>query len=63
MANQKSCDVIGIADGVGGWREIGIDPSKFSSNLMNQCKRVVEQEKNILTNKSSTSSPNNSNIN
>lgn len=25
---------------------IKVDPSKFSSNLMQQCKRIVEQEKN-----------------
>ena len=36
-------DVLGVADGVGGWRDIGVDPSKFSSNLMRTCKRVVEQ--------------------
>jgi protein phosphatase PTC7 len=49
MASNKSCDVMGIADGVGGWREMGVDPSKFSSNLMTQCKRIVEQDKNILS--------------
>lgn len=35
---------MGVADGVGGWREMGIDPSKFSSSLMQQCKRIVEQD-------------------
>jgi protein phosphatase PTC7 len=34
-----------VADGVGGWREYGIDPSKFSSSLMDTCKRLIEQEK------------------
>jgi protein phosphatase PTC7 len=48
IASQKGADVIGIADGVGGWREMGIDPSKFSSSLMKQCKRLVEQENNIF---------------
>lgn len=45
-----------MADGVGGWHSIGIDPSKFSSNLMRTCKRYVEQEFNNL-------SKNNTNLN
>lgn len=40
---QNRLDALGVADGVGGWHEIGIDPSKFSSNLMKTCKRLVEQ--------------------
>jgi len=44
IASQKCADVMGVADGVGGWRDIGVDPSKFSSNLMRTCKRLVEQE-------------------
>lgn len=43
IAKQKRLDVLGVADGVGGWHEFGIDPSKFSSNLMKTCKRLVEQ--------------------
>ena len=49
IAKQKFIDVLGVADGVGGWHSIGIDPSKFSSQLMRTCKRYVEQE---LTNQS-----------
>lgn len=43
IVSKNSSDVLGVADGVGGWRDIGVDPSKFSSNLMRTCKRVVEQ--------------------
>lgn len=43
VASKNSTDVLGVADGVGGWRDIGVDPSKFSSNLMRTCKRIVEQ--------------------
>ncbi|RNA32446.1 phosphatase PTC7 -like protein [Brachionus plicatilis] len=43
IAKQNRVDVMGVADGVGGWHEIGIDPSKFSSSLMRTCKRLVEQ--------------------
>lgn len=43
IASKNSTDVLGVADGVGGWRDIGVDPSKFSSNLMRTCKRLVEQ--------------------
>lgn len=33
--------VIGVADGVGGWRNFGFDPSKFSYSLMETCERLV----------------------
>ncbi|GLG98465.1 Phosphatase PTC7-like protein [Gryllus bimaculatus] len=41
MAKYKSADVIGVADGVGGWRHYGIDPGEFSSFLMRTCERLV----------------------
>ena len=44
IQSQDNCDVIGVADGVGGWSSIGVDPSIFSSNLMRQCKRIVEKD-------------------
>lgn len=31
----------GVADGVGGWRTYGIDPSLFSNTLMRTCERLV----------------------
>ncbi|XP_011294082.2 protein phosphatase PTC7 homolog [Musca domestica] len=34
-------DVLGVADGVGGWRSYGIDPGEFSSFLMKTCERLV----------------------
>lgn len=34
-------NVIGVADGVGGWRHYGIDPGEFSSFLMTTCERLV----------------------
>ncbi|XP_004534989.1 protein phosphatase PTC7 homolog [Ceratitis capitata] len=34
-------DVLGVADGVGGWRNYGIDPGEFSSFLMKTCERLV----------------------
>lgn len=33
--------VSGVADGVGGWRQYGIDSSKFASSLMEGCRRLV----------------------
>lgn len=47
IASKNSTDVLGVADGVGGWRDIGVDPSKFSSYLMQTCKRIVEQGINL----------------
>lgn len=32
---------LGVADGVGGWRNFGFDPSKFSYSLMETCERLV----------------------
>ncbi|VVC89608.1 protein phosphatase PTC7 homolog [Leptidea sinapis] len=37
----NNADVIGVADGVGGWRSYGIDPGEFSSYLMRTCERLV----------------------
>ena len=33
---------IGVADGVGGWRQYGIDPSQFSKKLMQTCEMLVK---------------------
>ncbi|XP_022814113.1 protein phosphatase PTC7 homolog [Spodoptera litura] len=40
--NSSNADVIGVADGVGGWRAYGIDPGEFSSYLMRTCERLVQ---------------------
>ncbi|KAL1494512.1 hypothetical protein ABEB36_010098 [Hypothenemus hampei] len=40
-AKYKSADVLGVADGVGGWRSYGIDPGEFSLHLMKTCERLV----------------------
>lgn len=33
--------ILGVADGVGGWRAYGIDPGEFSLHLMKSCERLV----------------------
>ena len=33
--------VSGVADGVGGWRNYGVDPSTFPRTLMSVCERLV----------------------
>ncbi|XP_070572999.1 protein phosphatase PTC7 homolog [Ptychodera flava] len=43
VARYKYVDVLGVADGVGGWRDYGVDPSQFSSTLMKTCERIVKQ--------------------
>ncbi|XP_063220781.1 protein phosphatase PTC7 homolog isoform X2 [Bacillus rossius redtenbacheri] len=40
-AKYKSAEVLGVADGVGGWRHYGIDPGQFSNFLMRTCERLV----------------------
>ncbi|XP_035227400.1 protein phosphatase PTC7 homolog [Stegodyphus dumicola] len=41
FARYKTADVLGVADGVGGWRDYGFDPSRFSYSLMETCERLV----------------------
>eukprot|EP00112_Aurelia_sp_Birch-Aquarium-sp1_P023253 Seg685.10 transcript_id=Seg685.10/GoldUCD/mRNA.D3Y31 product="Protein phosphatase PTC7" protein_id=Seg685.10/GoldUCD/D3Y31 len=41
IAENKFSNVLGVADGVGGWRDYGIDPAKFSTSLMRKCERFV----------------------
>ena len=36
--------ILGVADGVGGWREYGIDPSQFSKKLMKACETLVAKD-------------------
>jgi len=40
-STKGKADVIGVADGVGGWRAYGVDPGLFSSHLMKCCERLV----------------------
>lgn len=35
--------LVGVADGVGGWRDYGVDPSLFSGTLMRTCERLVKE--------------------
>ena len=35
--------ILGVADGVGGWRNYGIDPSVFPRQLMATCERLVQE--------------------
>jgi len=42
ISKYKTTHVAGVADGVGGWRQYGVDPAKFSSNLMNNCSEIVK---------------------
>lgn len=38
----------GIADGVGGWADVGIDPGEFSRMLMRECRRASESEVSLV---------------
>ncbi|XP_060522581.1 protein phosphatase PTC7 homolog [Cylas formicarius] len=52
MAKYKSAEVMGVADGVGGWRAYGIDPGEFSLHLMKTCERLVRLGRFTPTNPS-----------
>ncbi|XP_034284709.1 protein phosphatase PTC7 homolog [Pantherophis guttatus] len=43
VARHRTADVLGVADGVGGWRDYGVDPSQFSGTLMRTCERLVKE--------------------
>ncbi|KAJ3605698.1 hypothetical protein NHX12_027742 [Muraenolepis orangiensis] len=43
VARSRAADVLGVADGVGGWRDYGVDPSQFSNTLMRTCERLVKE--------------------
>ncbi|XP_077996290.1 protein phosphatase PTC7 homolog [Glandiceps talaboti] len=49
FSRYKYVDVLGVADGVGGWRKYDVDPSLFSSTLMKTCERIVKQGKFSIT--------------
>lgn len=42
IAKYKNTHIVGVADGVGGWRRYGVDPSEFSSRLMKICFELVK---------------------
>ncbi|XP_041447633.1 protein phosphatase PTC7 homolog fig [Drosophila obscura] len=37
FSSTPTADVLGVADGVGGWREMGIDAGLFAKDLMHRC--------------------------
>lgn len=41
VAESDDVLVVGVADGVGGWRQRGVDPSKFSQSLMRHLECAV----------------------
>ncbi|XP_017066806.1 protein phosphatase PTC7 homolog [Drosophila eugracilis] len=40
MSSNSEAYTMGVADGVGGWRNYGVDPGKFSMFLMRSCERL-----------------------
>jgi len=45
IANHRATYVLGVADGVGGWREYGVDPSQVPRTIMSLCARLVDNGK------------------
>ncbi|KAG7222132.1 hypothetical protein INR49_016704 [Caranx melampygus] len=50
IARHRTADVLGVADGVGGWRDYGVDPSQFSGTLMKTCERLVKEGRFVPSN-------------
>ncbi|XRB03522.1 protein phosphatase [Pycnococcus provasolii] len=40
--------IVGVADGVGGWAELGVDPARFSRLLMFNAEEVMRTRKTLL---------------
>ena len=49
LAENSSCVVIGLADGAGGNRSIGIDPKVFSRSLLSNCANLIKNEQQVLS--------------
>lgn len=47
VAQTKQHCAVGVADGVGGWADIGVDPSLFSFSLMINCFHTCELDQNV----------------
>ena len=41
--NLRDFHYFGVADGVGSWREYGVDPKLFSRNLMQECYNILHE--------------------
>ncbi|KER25736.1 hypothetical protein T265_06839 [Opisthorchis viverrini] len=41
ISRTNTSYVLGVADGVGGWRAYGVDPGRFSRAVMKNCERLV----------------------
>jgi len=44
IAENSKCVVVGLADGAGGNRSIGIDPQRFSRSLLAHCVEILRNE-------------------
>lgn len=50
ISQTPSFYVLGVADGVGGWRAYGVDPGRFSRAVMRYCERLVLSGRSDLRN-------------
>jgi protein phosphatase PTC7 len=45
ITHTDTVDIMGVSDGVGGWRDQGVDPSIFSGTLMKNCLDLAKSSK------------------
>ncbi|KAH8293995.1 hypothetical protein KR054_007225, partial [Drosophila jambulina] len=43
VSSTPLAEVLGVADGVGGWRDMGVDPGRFATELMTCCSGHAQQ--------------------
>ncbi|KAI3643846.1 hypothetical protein MP228_010010 [Amoeboaphelidium protococcarum] len=49
LVDAQNCTSFGVADGVGGWTQLEINPAIFAWELMDQCKSIVSDNNNNNT--------------
>ncbi|KAI3633830.1 hypothetical protein MIR68_008162 [Amoeboaphelidium protococcarum] len=47
LVDAQNCTSFGVADGVGGWTQLEINPAIFAWELMDQCKSIVGDNNNV----------------
>jgi len=48
---MREATYVGVADGVGSWREYGVDPREFSRTLMQECENILREAETSIRGK------------
>jgi len=45
----ETSNCLGVADGVGGWKDFGVDPALYAQSLMNECHKYIQTQADLLS--------------